>query len=85
MYKNGDVTLSSVEGWSAEACPPWFDGAHHDSLFEQLSFDGLLPSRGELNILYIPRLISRREFSLGLHVNPVFDGLILITNLLSII
>ncbi|NOW96618.1 hypothetical protein [Mucilaginibacter sp. SG564] len=27
-----DVSLSSVEDSRAEACPPWFDGAHHDTL-----------------------------------------------------
>ncbi|NOW97958.1 hypothetical protein [Mucilaginibacter sp. SG564] len=42
-------------------------------------------SRGEVNILYNPGLVSRRESWLGLHVNPVFDDGICITNLLSTI
>jgi hypothetical protein len=48
----GAVTLSSVEGLSAEACPPYFDGLSMTPFLE-LSFYGPLPQEGNLNSIIL--------------------------------
>ncbi|SDP17251.1 hypothetical protein SAMN05428975_0567 [Mucilaginibacter sp. OK268] len=50
----GAVTLSIVEGLSAEACPPCFDGAQHDTLLNKVQRRAYCPEEGifDLRFLY---------------------------------
>ncbi|MDN5285311.1 MAG: hypothetical protein JWR38_1585 [Mucilaginibacter sp.] len=66
--KKGAVTLSSVEGSSAEAYPLCFDGAQHDTLFVGMSFHRVLLFGED----YYIRLSSNKNLVAGISFAEFF-------------